>query len=171
MDAISYLQTNLAESTIIIGLVLLIVEVWLLGLSTIVLLALGVSAVVTGSLVWLGILPDTLTAVIASSGIGAGVLTVILWRPLKKSQKGVRREYNIHSDLIGLHFELDQELDANHPVTVKYSGVNRKLVLGAAHREAIVPVGASVKVIAVDVGRFTVEPLPDEDIQAKDNAK
>lgn len=169
MDVMSYLQTNLAEATIIIGLILLIVEVWLLGLSTIVLLALGVSAVVTGGLVWLGILPDTLTVVIAGSGIGAGVLTAILWRPLKKSQKGVRREYNIHSDLIGLHFELDQELDANNPAIVKYSGVNWKLVLGAAHREAVVPAGASVKVIAVDVGRFTVEPVPG-DTQPKDNA-
>ncbi|WP_325895014.1 NfeD family protein [Grimontia sp. NTOU-MAR1] len=159
MDLMSYLQTNLAESTIIIGLVLLIIEVWLLGLSTIVLLALGVSAIITGSLVWVGIFPETLTSVIAGSGIGAGVLTAILWRPLKRSQKSPRPEYNIHSDFIGLVFELEEPLDADHPVTVKYSGVSWKLVLGSIHRNEIVPAGGSVRVIAVDVGKFMVEPV------------
>ncbi|EOD80999.1 putative activity regulator of membrane protease YbbK [Grimontia indica] len=159
MELMSYLQTNLAESTVIIGLILLIIEVWLLGLSTIVLLALGVSAIVTGGLVWAGIIPETLTAVIAGSGIGAGVLTAILWRPLKRSQKGPRREYNIHSDFIGLVFDLEEQLDATNPVTVKYSGVNWKLVLGPKHRNEVVPAGGSVKVTAVDVGKFMVEPV------------
>ncbi|CZF81049.1 hypothetical protein GCE9029_02364 [Grimontia celer] len=166
MDLMSYLQTNLAESTIIIGLILLIIEVWLLGLSTIVLLALGVSAIVTGGLVWAGVFPETLTAVIAGSGIGAGVLTAILWGPLKRSQKGPRREYNIHSDFIGLVFDLEEQLDADHPVTVKYSGVSWKLILGPKHRSNVVPVGGSVKVIAVDVGKFMVEPV---DVQSSES--
>ncbi|OEE80083.1 activity regulator of membrane protease YbbK [Enterovibrio norvegicus FF-162] len=159
MDLMAYIQDNLAEVTVITGLVFLIVEVWLLGLSTIVLLALGLSTITTGALVWFGVVPATLTAVIAGSGIGAGVLTVLLWWPMKNMQKTVRREYNIHSDLMGLNFVLEAQLDAANPATVRYSGVNWKLVLGPKHRDAILPVGASVKVVAVDVGKFTVEPV------------
>jgi hypothetical protein len=40
----------LAELTVIVGLLLLAVEVWLLGLSTIVLLATGVAAILGGTL-------------------------------------------------------------------------------------------------------------------------
>ncbi|WP_407334260.1 NfeD family protein [Enterovibrio sp. 27052020O] len=162
MDLMAYIQEHLAEVTVITGLVLLIVEVWILGLSTIVLLALGVSTVTTGALVWFGVMPATLTAVIAGSGIGAGVLTVLLWWPMKNMQKTVRREYNIHSDLMGLNFVLDAQLDATNPATVRYSGVNWKLVLGPKYLNATVPAGASVKVVAVDVGRFTVEPVETE---------
>ncbi len=164
MDVTLYLQNNMAQTTIIIGLILLIIEVWLLGLSTIVLLALGVAAVITGVLALIGVVPETLTALIATSGIGAGVLTAVLWKPLKKSQKSPRREFNIHSDLIGLEFQLDADMDATHPATVKYSGVSWKLVLAAPHRDAILPAGSMVKVVAVDVGRFTVEPTPEPNL-------
>lgn len=159
MDIMLYLRDNPAQTTIIIGLILLIIEVWLLGLSTIVLLALGVSAVATGVLAWAGLIPATVTTLIAVSGIGAGVLTALLWRPLKKTQITKRREFNIHSDLIGLHFELESDLDVSHPATVRYSGVNWKLVLGPQHKSAVLPAGSSVKVIAVDVGKFLVEPV------------
>ncbi|WP_028021781.1 NfeD family protein [Enterovibrio calviensis] len=159
MDVMAYIQENLAEVTVILGLVFLIVEVWLLGLSTIVLLALGLSTVTTGVLVWFGVLPATVSGVVAASGIGAGVLTAALWLPMKNSQKTVKREFNIHSDLIGLNFVLDAELDSSHPGTVRYSGVNWKLVLAPNYHQTTLPIGASVKVVAVDVGKFTVEPV------------
>lgn len=158
MDILSYLRDNLAEVTIITGLILLIVEIWVLGLSTIVLLALGVSTVLTGILVWMGIIPETVIFVIAFSGIGAGVLTGTFWLPLKKMQRSETRIYNIHSDFVGLIFEVDARLDALHPGHVKYSGVSWKLVLGANHRDAVIEIGNSVKVVSVDVGKFTVEP-------------
>ncbi|MEZ8146989.1 activity regulator of membrane protease YbbK [Enterovibrio norvegicus] len=158
MDVVSYLQDNLAEVTIIIGLIFLIVEIWVLGLSTIVLLALGLSTITTGVLVWVGILPATIVGVISGSGIGAGVLTAALWGPMKRIQKGESREFNVHSDLIGLVFELESPMDAHTPATVKYSGVSWQLVLGPAFKDAQLEAGDSVKVIAVDVGKFTVEP-------------
>ncbi|OOF09105.1 activity regulator of membrane protease YbbK, partial [Salinivibrio sp. PR919] len=46
----NWFTTHLAEMTMVIGLLLLVVEVWLLGLSTIVLLATGVAAVLAGLL-------------------------------------------------------------------------------------------------------------------------
>ncbi len=148
----------MAELTIIIGLIFLIVEIWVLGLSTIVLLALGLSTIATGVLAWVGIVPTTIVGVISGSGIGAGVLTAILWGPMKRMQKGESREFNIHSDLIGLVFELETPMDANTSATVKYSGVSWKLVLGPAFKDVQLNTGDSVKVIAVDVGKFTVEP-------------
>ncbi|PCS24145.1 NfeD family protein [Candidatus Enterovibrio escicola] len=161
MAVVSYLNDNLAEVTIITGLVFLIVEILVLGLSTIVLLTLGLSTVATGTLVWLGLLPSTFISVIGSSGIGAGILTAALWLPMKKIQHVESRQRNIHSDFVGLVLELESRLDVQHPVAMKYSGVNWTLVLEPHHRDTVVELGQIVKVVAVDVGKFTVEPIKD----------
>ncbi|WP_232312982.1 activity regulator of membrane protease YbbK [Enterovibrio coralii] len=143
-------------------MILLIIEIWLFGLSTIILLALGLSAVFTGGLVWVGVLSETVTTVVAGSGIGAGILTLLLWGPMKRSQVVTKRDYNIHSDFIGLEFTLDSMLDIQNPVPVKYSGVGWKLVLSNKHRDAVLEPGDTVKVVGVDVGKFFVEPKPQD---------
>ncbi|WP_120511523.1 NfeD family protein [Photobacterium salinisoli] len=148
-----------AQLTIVIGLILLAVEVWMLGLSTIVLLALGVSAILTGTLALVGVVPETMTALVAVSGIGAGVLTLLLWKPLKRSQKAEKPKQNISSDFIGLTFRLDAALSHEQPGTVKYSGISWKLVLSSDYNGGPVEKGQQVEVVAVDVGRFTVKPV------------
>ncbi|MDD1783212.1 activity regulator of membrane protease YbbK [Enterovibrio sp. ZSDZ35] len=162
MNVLDYFQSNLAEATIIVGMILLIVEIWLFGLSTIILLALGIAAIITGGLVWFGVLSETMTTVITGSGVGAGVLTLILWGPMKRAQVITKRDYNIHSDLMGLEFTLESTLDIQTPTIVRYSGVSWKLVLSNKCRDAVLEPGSTVKVVGVDVGKFFVEPKPQD---------
>ncbi|KKA43877.1 activity regulator of membrane protease YbbK [Salinivibrio sp. ML198] len=149
----------LAELTVIVGLLLLAVEVWLLGLSTIVLLATGVAAILVGLLAMVGVVPETVTALFSSTGIGAGLLTAMLWRPLKQLQRGGRRPDNRHSDFIGLILTLSEPLSREQPSTIKYSGVTWQLRLSSAAGDCTLLAGEQVKVVGVDVGRFTVEPI------------
>ncbi|OOE99405.1 NfeD family protein [Salinivibrio sp. IB643] len=149
----------LAELTIIIGLLLLAAEVWLLGLSTIVLLATGCAAVLVGLLAMIGVLPETVTALFSGTGIGAGLLTLALWRPLKRLQHKERSPDNRHSDFIGLTFVLTAPLSREQLSSAKYSGVTWQLQLSANAGDIILQPGEQVKVIGVDVGRFTVEPV------------
>ncbi|SIO33813.1 NfeD family protein [Salinivibrio sp. ES.052] len=153
----------LAELTIIIGLLLLAVEVWLLGLSTIVLLATGSAAILVGLLAMVGVLPETVTALFSGTGIGAGLLTLLLWRPLKRLQRGGRRPDNRHSDFIGLTLTLTAPLSREQPSSAKYSGITWQLQLDANAGDIVLQPGEQVRVSGVDVGRFTVEPVSSPD--------
>ncbi|UTM56670.1 NfeD family protein [Photobacterium sp. CCB-ST2H9] len=152
-----------AQLTIVVGLLLLAIEVWMLGLSTIVLLALGVSAVLTGTLSLVGVVPETFPALVGVSGIGAGLLTLLLWKPMKNSQQSQRPVNNTSSDFIGLKFRLDAPLSHEQNGTVKYSGISWTLVLSHDYHGNVLEKGQEVEVVAVDVGRFTVKPLVRED--------
>lgn len=152
------IQNNLAEITAIVGLLFLLLEIWILGLSTILLLMSGISTISTAFLIWVGVLPATLTTVFSFSGVGAGVLTYFLWTPLKRWQVSEYRDFNIHSDFIGLTFLLTSQFDTSHPISVRYSDANWKLVLAPDHSNSVVNPGDTVKVISVDIGRFIVIP-------------
>ncbi|MFD2176335.1 NfeD family protein [Veronia pacifica] len=159
MQIFEYLQTNLAESAVIIGMVLLIIEVWLLSFSTVIFMALAISFILSGIMIWGGLLPETFGAVVSFSLISSLTLTLVLWRPLRRFHPSRPINYNIHSDLIGLTFTLDKALDADTYAEVKHSGINWKLRLGQKHCPLALPPGSQVKVTRVDVGCFTVEPI------------
>lgn len=161
-----FIQNNLPQITALLGLFFLMIEVWVLGFSTVVLLALGISTIGTALLIWMDFLPETITTAIAFSGVGAGILTSILWKPLKRVHFNERGRFNIHSDYLGLTFMLLSDLDAKRPVSVKYSGMMWKLVLDPSYAHLKAPNGSNVKVVAVDVGKFIVIP---EDINPPRN--
>lgn len=147
-----------AQLTIIAGLILLSVETLILGLSTIVLLAVGVAAVIVGSLAWAGILPETFLSLVSATGISAGLITVLLWKPLKRLQQSKVESSNVHSDFMGLTFTLNSALSAqDNPVYVKHSGIQWQLLLDPTSTEQKLPAGSTVKVVSVAVGKFTVK--------------
>ncbi len=140
-------------------MVLLAVEVWLLGLSTIVLLALGASATLTGLLSMAGVIPETMTALVASSGVGAGLLTLFLWGPMKRAQNVKREPVNTSSDFIGLEFTLSSPLEKGVPSAVSYSGIQWQLELAPHCQDLSLHIGDKVKVVGVEVGKFIVEEV------------
>ncbi|MGR5151538.1 NfeD family protein [Photobacterium swingsii] len=147
-----------AQLTIIIGLILLSIETLILGLSTIVLLAVGVAAVLVGGLAWAGILPETFLSLVSATGISAGLITVLLWKPLKRLQQNKVETNNVHSDFMGLTFTLDATLSAQDaPVYVKHSGIQWQLLIDPASHEQNLAAGSTVKVVSVAVGKFTVK--------------
>ncbi len=145
-----------ANLTIIIGLILLAIEIWVLGLSTIVLLALGLGCIITGLVAHLSFFPASPIWLTSVSTINAAILLIILWKPLKKWQQPKDTTTNQYSDFIGLTFILESELTFQQPSQVRYSGVLWKLVLSPKDKEITYPIGTKVTVIGVDVGQFTV---------------
>ena len=146
-----WLSNNLAQSLIIIGLALLIVEVVVLGFSTFVLFFVGLATVITGVLLYIGVLPDSMLSALTSTGVLTGLLAIFLWRPLKAMQNKVGSK-KVTSDLVGHSFILKEAVSMSHNPVYRYSGIDWQL-----SSENELSVGTHVEVIDVAVGKFIVK--------------
>jgi membrane protein implicated in regulation of membrane protease activity len=142
---------NLAESLLILGIFLLVIEVAVFGFSTFVLFFVGCGAVVTSALLYVGIIPDTLLAAMFTTGLLTGLSAVLLWKPLKNMQNNVDTT-KAKSDLVGHRFVLVEDVALELIPEYHYSGINWKL----KSRENLVA-GTQVEVVQVDVGVFHIK--------------
>jgi membrane protein implicated in regulation of membrane protease activity len=142
---------NLAESLLILGILLLVIEVAVLGFSTFVLFFVGCAAVLTGILVFLGIIPETLLAALFATGVLTALSAILLWKPLKKIQTQVDFT-KPKGDLVGHTFVLKESVSPELSPLYRYSGIEWKLE-SATKLEA----GTSVEVVDVSVGKFTIQ--------------
>ncbi|MCB1986235.1 MAG: NfeD family protein [Burkholderiales bacterium] len=154
---IDYLNQHQAEFWIVCGFAILIIEVMFLGMATGVLLFAGLGALVTGLLMQLGLLPQIWLAGLSSFGISSGVITVVLWKPLKRLQGGKTPDKDRSSDIIGLEFVLSQDIDLQTPGKTRYSGVDWRVEISPEAKEQWIAAGQRVTVISVDVGVFRVK--------------
>lgn len=148
-----FFQENLVASMFVLGLALLVVEILVLGFSTFVLFFMGLAAIATGLLFFMGIVPETPLNALLSVAILSGVFAALLWQPLKKMQLKTD-EHKAQSDLIGLEFELAEALLPGKPHPYKFSGIEWQL-----KSESAIPLGTKVKVIDVEVGVMRVEAV------------
>ena len=146
-----WLTNNLAESLIIVGLALLVFEVVVLGFSTFVLFFVGIAAVITGVLLYIGVLPDSMLSALTSTGVLTALLAIFLWRPLKAMQNKVESK-KVTSDLVGHSFILNEVVSINHNPVYHYSGIDWRL-----SSEKELSAGTLVEVIDVAVGKFVVK--------------
>jgi membrane protein implicated in regulation of membrane protease activity len=142
---------NLAESLLILGIFLLVIEVAVFGFSTFVLFFVGCGALVTSALLYVGIIPDTLLAAMFTTGLLTGLSAVLLWKPLKNMQNNVDTT-KAKSDLVGHRFVLVEDVALELIPEYHYSGINWKL----KSRENLVA-GTQVEVVQVDVGVFHIK--------------
>ena len=163
---IDYLNLHQGEFWIVCGFAILIIEVMFLGMATGVLLFAGLGALVTGLLMQLGLLPETWLAGLSSFGIGSGVITLVLWKPLKRLQGGKTPDKDRSSDLIGLEFVLTQDIDLQTPGRTRYSGVEWRVEISPEADTQLISAGQRVTVTSVDVGIFRVK----QKTNAKENS-
>jgi membrane protein implicated in regulation of membrane protease activity len=142
---------NLAESLLILGILLLAIEIAVLGFSTFVLFFVGCAAVVTAGLLYVGIIPDTLLAALLSTGILTALSAVLLWKPLKNMQAKVDTT-KAKSDLVGHSFVLVEDVAPELTPVYRYSGIDWKLISS----EHLVS-GTKVEVVEADVGVFHIK--------------
>ncbi|MCF2947347.1 NfeD family protein [Paraglaciecola aquimarina] len=142
---------NLAESLLILGILLLVIEILVLGFSTFVLFFVGLAAIVTSAFLFIEIIPNTLLSACLSTGIITALLATVLWKPLKNSQNKVDKT-KAKSDLIGHSFVLTEDVSPEYSPSYRYSGIEWKLESANP-----ISVGTSVVVIDVSVGKFTIE--------------
>jgi membrane protein implicated in regulation of membrane protease activity len=144
---------NLAESLLILGILLLVVEVAVLGFSTFVLFFVGCGAVITAGLLYVGIIPDTWLAAMFSTGLLTALSAVLLWKPLKNMQTKVDT-IRAKGDLVGHRFVLVEDVAPELTPEYHYSGINWKL-MASEHLVA----GTQVEVIQADVGIFHIKAI------------
>ncbi|MEC8208463.1 MAG: NfeD family protein, partial [Pseudomonadota bacterium] len=97
----AFLDTHLAEALMILGVIALIVEVAVLGMSTYVLLFLGLSLFASGLLMNIELLASTYTTALWSNIVFTLGFAVVLWRPLKRMQDKTETQ-PVHSDFAEL---------------------------------------------------------------------
>ena len=144
---------NMAETMVILGLALLAVEILILGFTTFILLFIGIAAIITGALMYMVVIPNTLIAGFMSMGVFTGVSALLLWRPLKKMQMDVDTT-RAKNDLIGHRFKLETDISADHNSEYKYSGITWRLTA-----DEVLTTGTTVEVIHTDVGQLKVRAV------------
>ena len=156
---IEYIQTHQSGFWIAAGFAMLAAEVLLFGFTTIILLFAGLGALITGLMMMFGLLPETWIAGTSSFGICTGLVSTLLWRPLKKLQDNHTPARKPSSDLIGLEFVLQQDISATQPGTHRYSGVDWKVELDRTAGTETISAGQRVAVTSLDAGIFRVKPV------------
>ncbi|MEJ2765597.1 NfeD family protein [Photobacterium sp. MCCC 1A19761] len=148
-----FITEHLPQALMILGVLALITEVAVLGMSTFILLFLGLSLLITGILMNVAILDSTLTTALWSNTLLTAALAIILWKPLKQMQesKGTKE---IQSDFAELTFTLESDVDDRGLTQYAYSGISWKLK--SRHPLAA---GTQVKVVKKEVGVMWVEAL------------
>jgi membrane protein implicated in regulation of membrane protease activity len=142
---------NLAESLLILGILLLVIEIAVLGFSTFVLFFVGCAAVITAGLLFVGIIPDTMLAAMLSTGVLTAMTAVLMWKPLKNMQAKVDTT-KAKGDLVGHSFVLVEDVAPELTPEYRYSGIDWKLK-ASEHLVA----GTKVEVIEADVGVFHIK--------------
>lgn len=150
-----FITQNLAESVIIFGVALLIIEVALLGFATFVLFFMGASMVITGVMMLSGVLEATYITVFWSNALGTAILAGLLWKPLKESQQKSGQSKQT-TNAIQHEFALEEAADSQGLHQHSYSGIKWKV----KSRQPIAK-GTWVKVVKADVGVLWVEPTED----------
>jgi len=145
-----WITNNLANVLIIIGLGLLAIEVGVLGFSVMVLFFIGLGCLLSGILVFVGLLPETVVSALTSVAILSFLSAVVLWKPLKKLQNEVV-ESDVKGDLIGHSFILEKDISSQEHGVHNYSGIEWKI-----KSDDPISAGTEVEVIRADVGEFKV---------------
>lgn len=156
---VDYINNHQGEFWIAVGFLLLAIELLLMGMTTGVLLFAGLGALTTGILMQAGVLPETWVVGIASLGISSGVITALLWKPLRRIQGSRAPRKDTSSDLVGLEFLLEQDITPTAPGAKRYSGIAWRVEIDPEAGVDRIPAGQRVAVSSVDVGVFRVKAV------------
>jgi inner membrane protein len=149
-----WLASNFASLLVFFGVVLLVIEVGLLGFSVFILFFVGLACILTGALIMLGLVPETLVAAFGSIALLSVVLAAVLWVPLKKVQNSTD-SHSVKGDFIGHSFRLEQDVSSSRYGRYRLSGIEWKV-----RSELPLNAGDEVEITKVEVGLLTVAAKP-----------
>jgi len=146
-----WVTNNFASLLIVIGLALLAIEMLVLGFSVFILFFVGLASLVSGFLMMIGLLPETMIAAFGSVAVMSLAFAVGLWKPLKKLQES-GDSHMVRGDFIGHSFVLEQPVASTQYGKHRHSGIEWKI-----RSDVPIPAGAEVEVTKAEVGMFTVK--------------
>lgn len=153
---IDYVINNQQTFWFLLGFALLAIEGVVLGLTTGVVLFAGLGALMTGALMWAGLLPATWIIGVASFAVCSALITVALWKPLKSLQDDNDNHQDDSSDLIGHTFRLDSDISKTSPGKTRYSGIEWRVEVDEDSDLDAIASGERVAVSRVGAGVFRV---------------
>lgn len=156
---IDFVSSNQAAVWFGVGFLLLAIDALAFGFASGVLLFVGLGAVVTGALLWFGVVPNAFIVAVACFAISTAVITAILWQPLKRLQSTGELGKDRSSDIIGHSFNLTSDISRTVSGEQKYSGINWQVEPATDLAEDSIAAGTRVEVSAVSVGVFFVKPV------------
>lgn len=148
-----------AEAWFLLGCVLLVVDMALFGFASGVLLFVGIGGIVTGALMYFGLVPETLIAGLASLALASAASAALLWKPLKNLQNSGEKPRSPMSDLVGYEFRLDSMVTPDQPGKTRYSGIDWDVEISPQAGGIELQAGTRVQVVSVDAGVFRVMPV------------
>ncbi|KNC68457.1 NfeD family protein [Pseudoalteromonas ardens] len=151
------LVEHLSQILIVLGLLALIVEVAVLGFATFVLFFLGLSLVLSGLMMSVGLLDATLMNALWVNALLTAALAGVLWQPLKRMQAKTQST-EVNSDFADITFTLSEDLNEQSQLTHAYSGITWQL-----KSETPIAKGTTVKVVKKSVGVLWVAALERQD--------
>ena len=149
----NWFAENMAEFLVVLGLALLVIEIMVLGFATFILLFVGIAAIVTGGLMYMAVIPDTLLAAFFTMAVGTGLSAALLWKPLKTMQQDVDPT-EATNDLVGHRFTLSEAVSEHNNPEYKFSGIMWKL-----KADSDIAAGTDVEVIHTDVGELKIRAV------------
>jgi membrane protein implicated in regulation of membrane protease activity len=156
---LEYFNENQASFWFALGALALIVELLVLGMSTIILFMLGIGALATGTLMYMGILGEGWLLGTAVTGIIAFAAGVLLWKPLKRYQEAEVPRSGESSDFLGMEFKLSSLLDVENTSTHQFSGVSWRVELAREDQDKSLAAGDRVRVVALHPGILVVAAI------------
>lgn len=156
---LEYFNENQASFWFALGALALIVELLVLGMSTIILFMLGIGALATGTLMYLGLLGEGWLLGTAVTGIIAFAAGVLLWKPLKRYQEAEAPRSGESSDFLGMEFTLSSLLDVENTSTHQFSGVSWRVELAREDQDKSLAAGDRVRVVALHPGILVVSAI------------
>ena len=156
---LEYFNENQASFWFALGALALIVELLVLGMSTIILFMLGIGALATGTLMYMGILGEGWLLGTAVTGIIAFAAGVLLWKPLKRYQEAEVPRSGESSDFLGMEFTLSSLLDVENTSTHQFSGVSWRVELAREDQDKSLAAGDRVRVVALHPGILVVSAI------------
>ena len=151
-----YIVGHQPEFWLVLGFVMLAIEV-VTGFAAGVFLFVGLGALTSGVLMSFGMLPETWVAGVSCTGISTGIITALLWKPLKNLQGNRPLQKDNSSDFVGHEFVVQSEISALNPGTTKYSGISWKVEIDKDAGVDTIEAGQRVSVSSVEVGIFKVK--------------
>lgn len=135
--------------------VCLVIELGVMGLSG-PLLFFGIASIVTGILVNAGVI-DGWQSEVLTVGILTAVITLLLWKPLKKMQNN-RPKTDNSSDMIGLQVPVIDDITKKSG-TIRYSGVNWHARLAEHTQVNVIESNSICLIVAVTGTTMLVIPI------------
>ncbi len=151
-----YIVSHQAEFWLMFGFAMLTIEI-VTGFTTGVFLFAGLGALTTGILMSFSVLPETWIAGVSCTGISTGIITSLLWKPLKNLQGNRTKGKDNSSDLIGHEFVVETDITMNKPGSTHYSGISWKVEIDKDTGIDTIQAGQRVSVSSVEVGLFKVK--------------